>query len=142
MTFNRPISPHLSIYKIQINSLLSITNRISSLVLSSIIFSIWYNHILYNIFYTNNLYYLLIKNIFITLLYNDIFIKSFIFFIFLNFYYHIFSGIRHLYWDIGQGLKINKIILNGLFVLLIIFSWTLLEYFLFHGEYQNTYGYF
>lgn len=113
---NRPLSPHLTIYKPQITSIVSIFHRISGsiLALSLILFSF--------IFYldtTFSEYYLLYYVVFNCELYAYWFLISLINFLFVIICFHFCNGLRHLCWDFGFGLDIKNVYITGLVVLAI-----------------------
>ena len=106
---NRPLSPHLTIYKAQITSLLSILHRFTGILLVAImLFFTWW--LIFCIFsgwadcYTQILELKIVKLAF--------------YFISLGFFFHMFNGIRHLLWDFGVGLDILSVIYSGWFVMI------------------------
>ena len=122
MAKERPISPHLQVYKPQITSVLSIFHRITGVALTFGLF-------------------LLVAWIFTLSLgeeyfeYFVMFIKSwfgllilFGFTFALN--YHLCNGIRHLFWDAGYGYEIETVHKSGLAVLVISFVLTILIWYL------------
>jgi len=122
MKINRPLSPHLTVYKPQLTSTLSIFHRISGafLALSLIASFILYQSITANL----NLYpfYWCLS----------LFLPSLLVFAFLNiilvaFSYHMNNGIRHLLWDSGFFLDLTKVYASGKVVIL---STVLLAFFL------------
>ena len=118
----RPLSPHLQVYRPQITSVLSISHRISGVVLGAgallltwwlvaavegpesfdevqTIIGSWYGRLL-------------------------------IFGFTLAFFYHLCNGVRHLFWDLGYGLELRSVYRSGwvvmvLTVVLTLFSWLL-----------------
>ena len=118
---NRPISPHLSIYKPQITSILSISHRMSgvfqSLGLLIIVF------LLFSLFLGKN------SHEFFMLFINSLIGKAFLYFYVLSLCYHLFNGIRHIIWDIGFGFEIKNVYYSGIIV--IIFAVTLALFILF-----------
>ena len=116
---NKPLSPHLQIYKWQISSLLSITHRIvgviNILAISAICF--WSLFLLLG---AEN--YKVLNNFF-----NSFFGKFITVGLCWTFSFHILNELRHLFWDMGYGfdLKISRITgvlaLVGSFVLTILF---------------------
>jgi len=116
---NKPLSPHLQIYKWQISSLLSITHRIvgviNILAISAICF--WSLFLLLG---AEN--YKVLNNFF-----NSFFGKFITVGLCWTFSFHILNELRHLFWDMGYGfdLKISRITgvlaLFGSFVLTILF---------------------
>ena len=112
MTDNQnPISPHLQIYRWHISSLLSITHRIAGVInlLTLILMFFW---ILIFSFSENN-YELFLLAI------NSFFGKFILIGFTWSMCFHIFSGIRHLVWDMGYGFEIKTANISGI---LVIFS--------------------
>ena len=105
-----PLSPHLQIYKWQISSLISITHRITGILnfLGLILISAWISSVGIG------------ENLFEHF---SVFLKSFIGrFILIGFTwsisYHLLSGIRHLFWDLGYGYEIKTANFSGILVIL------------------------
>ena len=96
----RPLSPHLSVYKWQIPMALSIVHRGTGVFLSlaALLFSCW----LLSIAVGPQAYLELQKHIFAW--YGQLLMLGTIF----SFYYHLCNGLRHLFWDIGLGLDIRQ----------------------------------
>jgi succinate dehydrogenase / fumarate reductase cytochrome b subunit len=111
---NRPLSFHLSMYKSQQTSLLSIFHRISGFVLSFIflIFNLYY--IFVNSFVTFNWFYFL-HNVFFNIIW-----VLFLMFLF-TFFFHILNGFRHLSWDLCHNLELNSVTNTAFFVLFFTF---------------------
>jgi succinate dehydrogenase / fumarate reductase cytochrome b subunit len=118
----RPLSPHLSIYKPQFSSMLSIGHRATGVALFFSISMItwWFICLVFSGF---NKEYFLILDHFV--------VKMFLFLVSYAFFYHLCTGIRHLVWDCGVGFSIKAInassiiILTMSFVLTIVF-WLLI----------------
>ena len=117
---NRPISPHLSIYKPQITSILSISHRMSGVFQSLGLLIIVL--LLFSLFLGKN------SHEFFMLFINSLIGKAFLFFYVLSLCYHLFNGIRHIIWDIGFGFEIRNVYYSGIIV--IIFAVTLALYIL------------
>ena len=102
---NRPISPHLSIYKVQITSALSILHRISGIIAlgGTLLFIWWFIGL---IFSDLNQFYLSV--------WNYIIVKILAWGLSLNVFYHLCNGIRHIFWDMGLGFAIQTIHKTGL----------------------------
>ena len=105
-----PLSPHLQIYRWQISSLISITHRITGMLnfLGLIFISAWIS----SAGISENLFECF-----------SVFLKSFIGrFILIGFTwsisYHLLSGIRHLFWDLGYGYEIKTANFSGILVIL------------------------
>jgi len=111
----RPLSPHLSIYKPQISSVLSIGHRISGvglfLVLS--IFCWWFALWVFDNF--DSSYLEIMDNNIVQIL---SLIASY------GFFYHLCTGIRHLIWDTGRGFSICAISYSGWIAIIISFALT------------------
>ena len=122
MSRQRPLSPHLQIYKPQITSVLSILHRGTGIVLSigSIILVLWIVALT-----LGESTYLIYLNII-----NNWFGKLIIFGFTFALFYHLSNGIRHLFWDAGYGfdLKISKI--TGYATLILSFLLAIIIYFL------------
>ena len=115
----RPLSPHLQIYKPQLTSVLSITHRITGIVLSilSLFIPLTLLSVALGVDYFNILKVFL-ANIFIQLLVTaSIFVLS----------YHLLNGIRHLFWDYGLGLSMKDTYVSGYLVLIVSVLLTLLS---------------
>ena len=117
---NRPISPHLSIYKPQITSILSISHRMSGVFQSLGLLIIVL--LLFSLFLGKN------SHEFFMLFINSLIGKAFLFFYALSLCYHLFNGIRQIIWDIGFGFEIRNVYYSGIIV--IIFAVTLALYIL------------
>ena len=115
----RPLSPHLQIYKPQLTSVLSITHRITGVLLSilSLFIPLTLLSVALGIEYFNILKVFL-TNIFIQLLITaSIFVLA----------YHLLNGIRHLFWDYGLGLSMKDTYVSGYLVLIVSVLLTLLS---------------
>ena len=116
----RPISPHLTIYKLQISSVLSILHRITGACLFiGLLFFSWL------------LIALLLQNIgvaepsaygFLDTILFQLFSLSLAFCL----YYHLLNGIRHLFWDAGFGFEIKTMNVSGIVVVAISIAMTLM----------------
>ncbi len=105
----RPLSPHLQIYKPQISSLLSILHRLTGLYLSlgSYVLVLW---LLFLAFYPQA--FLGMYNFF-----GSFFGKICLISWTLTFFYHLFNGVRHLFWDAGKGYDLKTMECSGWAVL-------------------------
>jgi succinate dehydrogenase / fumarate reductase cytochrome b subunit len=129
MVFNktiRPISPHLTIYKPQVTSTLSIFHRITGSVLSLLVlvslmfFRLYtlqgensYSHVLAQYLNTSTSHWLILSAAFLLL---------------FSFYYHTCNGIRHMMWDLGYGLDIRQLYTSGYAVLAASFILTVMTW--------------
>ncbi len=107
----RPLSPHLSVYKPQITSMLSILHRITGFGLSvgTLLLGAW----LWSAAFSPSFYATL------TEVTASWFGRVFLFGWTVAFFYHLFNGIRHLMWDAGMGLTIPSVNRSGIAVLLL-----------------------
>ncbi len=108
-TPNRPLSPHLQIYRPQITSVLSITHRATGIVLSLgvVLLIVWLMAAAVGPDY-----------------YDDIqaCAGSWLGYLFLFgfsacLFYHLLNGIRHLFWDVGRGFELETVTRTGWAVL-------------------------
>ena len=122
MARERPISPHLQVYKPQITSVLSIFHRITGVALTFglILLVAWIftlslgeDYFEYFVMFIKSWFGLLIL---------------FGFTFALN--YHLCNGIRHLFWDAGYGYEIETVHKSGLAVLVVSFLLTILIWYL------------
>ena len=112
MNKKRPTSPHLTIYRFQINSIVSIMHRFTGIALFFI--SIALPWIL--LFYMFGCKACMI-NMF--LIYSQCKIaKIFLFPIIFSMVYHAYAGIRHLFYDVGYGFSIKSTNITGWIVLI------------------------
>ena len=105
-----PISPHLQIYRWHISSLLSITHRIVGGInlLALILMFFWL--LTFSLGEKNYELFLLVINSF--------FGKFILIGFTWSMSFHIFSGIRHLVWDMGYGFEIKTANISGVLVIL------------------------
>ena len=96
---NRPLSPHLEIYRPQLNSITSILNRITgnALLVGAILFVWWL------IAAAAGPEYFATVDGYITSVLGDLVMLGSL----LALWYHTLGGIRHLIWDTGRGLDVD-----------------------------------
>ena len=111
MRNNRPLSPHLSIYKKVPTAIFSIFHRITGIGLSfgSILISIWITLIA-----LGEEYFLIFKQIS-----SSLFFILFLILWTIGIFYHLFNGIRYLFWSFGYGLEL-KTVYNTSYTVLIL----------------------
>ena len=102
---NRPLSPHLTIYKPQITSVLSISHRITGIIQS---FGLVLIFILILLIMTKKENYLFVESFL-----QSLFGKTFFILYTFSLLYHILNGIRHLIWDLGFGFDLKNVNLTG-----------------------------
>ena len=107
---NRPLSPHLQVYRLPLAGLISISHRLTGVALSlgTILFTYWLAAAAYG---------------------PDAFDRAqgimgswFGLLVLLGFtfslYFHLGNGIRHLFWDIGKGFELPAVQRSGIAVIL------------------------
>ena len=96
---NRPLSPHLQIYRKQLNSATSILNRITGIaMLGSALLIVWWLLAAA----TGKSYFDLVDGLMTSLLGDVVMTLSV-----LGLWYHTLGGLRHLIWDTGRGLELE-----------------------------------
>ena len=118
MNNNRPLSPHLSIYRKVFTAVFSIFHRFTGIGLSigSIFITIWIGIISFG----PNFFYIF------EYISNNIFFK-FIFIIWtLGLFYHLFNGIRYLIWSFGWAMDLKTVYVSGYIVITLTILSTLL----------------
>lgn len=105
----RPLSPHLDIYKKQITSVLSIAHRMTGVVLAigALFVSAWLVIVASD--YDCYAWFQQIIASWFGMLALFVFSASLI--------YHLLNGIRHLLWDIGWGMEIQTVVKTGYVVI-------------------------
>lgn len=106
----RPLSPHLQVYRPQITSMLSIMHRITGVALAvgTLFFVGWLWSVAYDPAYFAFWEQTATHPI------GRIFLLGWTFAL----YYHLGNGIRHLAWDTGRGFELKNVTRSGVTVLL------------------------
>jgi succinate dehydrogenase / fumarate reductase cytochrome b subunit len=106
---NRPMSPHLQIYRPQLTSMLSIIHRITGvgLALGAVLVVWWLLAAATGADYFATVDGLLTSWIGYLVLFGSTWALS----------YHLLNGIRHLFWDMGFGFEIETVERSGMAVL-------------------------
>lgn len=101
----RPLSPHLQVYRPQLTSILSITHRITGIVLSvgALVLVYWLTAVAAGPEAYQQAQGLLSSPLGLVAL----FIWN------LALFYHLGNGLRHLFWDAGCGLNIKAAYTSG-----------------------------
>lgn len=96
---NRPLSPHLSIYRPQMTSISSIFVRITGtgLLVGALLVVWWF------LAAATSPGYFAVADGVITSWFGDIVMALSVW----AMWYHALGGLRHLYWDTGQGLEVE-----------------------------------
>jgi succinate dehydrogenase / fumarate reductase cytochrome b subunit len=118
----RPTSPHLSIYKKQISSVMSVFHRLTGIGLF-IGFSIITWWMVFWVFskFDPQIFGLM----------NNLMVRLSLYALSASFFYHLCTGIRHLFWDMGYGYDIPVMHKTGWLAiicaaLLTIFFWVII----------------
>ena len=113
----RPLSPHLTIHSKFLTSLFSISHRITGIGLSlgTVFISLWIGLIAFG-----ENYFFIFDYISSTILF-----KIILFVWTLAVSYHLFNGIRYLFWSFGVGMEINTVYSSGYLVLFLSLIFTL-----------------
>jgi succinate dehydrogenase / fumarate reductase cytochrome b subunit len=120
-----PTSPHLQIYRWNISSLLSITHRIVGVVnlLALILMFLWL--LTFSLGESN-------YELFLTVI-NSLFGKFILIGFSWSMSFHIFSGLRHLAWDMGYGFEIKTANISGMIVIISSLAMTVIFWLLGRG---------
>ena len=114
----RPVSPHIQIYRPQLPSILSILHRVTGLflVLGLIVVCSWLVCVA-----LGEDSFQMFNSIGSTLI-GMILTLGLVF----SLVYHFFNGIRHLVWDYGYGFELTSVYVSGGIVILLSIAVTLL----------------
>jgi succinate dehydrogenase / fumarate reductase cytochrome b subunit len=119
-TTNRPLSPHLQIYRPQLTSVLSISHRIAGLVLSagSLLLTAWLVALAAG------------PESFASFqsLVGSVFGRLVLFVLSLALFFHLCNGIRHLFWDAGRGFELQTAYASGKAVIVASLALTVLTW--------------
>jgi succinate dehydrogenase / fumarate reductase cytochrome b subunit len=109
-SLNRPLSPHLQVYRLPLVAILSITHRITGVALSAgtILLAIWLGSAAYGPEAYDQVSALLGSPIGLIILFGFS----------AAFYYHLCNGVRHLVWDVGQGFELATVRRSNVLVLI------------------------
>lgn len=100
---DRPLSPHLQIYKVQVTSFFSIMHRLTGILLFLLLMILsWY--FILHVYFPE----LLIVRYLNALLFTSVAKLAYVL-CFISFVYHFLNGIRHLLWDVGLNLEITGV---------------------------------
>lgn len=112
----RPLSPHLTVYKPQITSVLSIGHRFAgaAVIAGGVFFVFW----LCSLAFYPELFGML------EFLLGNIFGKLIIVAWTVPLFYHIANGIRHFFWDAGLLLELKVAKIAGVCAVLLAGFWT------------------
>ena len=122
---NRPLSPHLQIYKPQLTAALSIFHRASGvfLVIGTLLLVYWLTALA-----QGPESYAQAQSFF-----GSIFGRLILFPWVLALFYHLCNGIRHLFWDMGLGFEISSVYASGKLVVVAAVALTLIAFAMAYG---------
>ena len=105
----RPLSPHLQVYRPQLTSVLSILHRMSGIVLSAglLMMSGWVVALALGE-YAFDCWNRVIGSVL-----GQLFVAGWV----LSLYYHLANGVRHLLWDLGYCLELPLVYFTGKLVI-------------------------
>jgi len=107
LRLKRPLSPHLTIYKPQLTSMLSITHRGTGVALSVMLSGFGFGTWMLNGSYPYYLNQLASMELGFAVIYAAKFAIAF------PFLFHTFNGVRHLVWDMGYGFSLRSLYKSG-----------------------------
>jgi len=113
MIDNRPLSPHLTIYKKVLTAFFSIFHRITGIGLSigSILIAFWIFLIALGPSYFYFFKIISETNVF----------KIILFLWTLGVFYHLFNGVRYLFWTYGLGMQLKTVYSSGYLIVFLTF---------------------
>ncbi|HJN22995.1 MAG TPA: succinate dehydrogenase, cytochrome b556 subunit [Rhodospirillales bacterium] len=120
-TGNRPLSPHLQIYRPQVTSILSVTHRMTGVVLAAaaLLLTYWLASAAYGpVSYARAQAF-----------FGHWFGCLILFGVTFSLFYHLCNGIRHLLWDIGWGFELSRLRNSGAVVVVASMALTVLIWF-------------
>ena len=116
----RPLSPHIQIYKPQISSVLSILHRLTGIALAvgTLLLTWWLTAAAYSPAAFSHV------QGFMASWFGQLILLGFTF----AFFYHLSNGIRHMFWDIGKGFSLDAMNRSGWMVIVASVSLTALAW--------------
>ena len=124
----RPLSPHILIYKPQLNSILSVFHRITGSILTISILVFFIITLIVGHFANYYPVYVLLHA-----LHNNLswFFIAILILILLSFFYHISNGIRHIIWDFSTQHFLSKSQIKISAYIVLFFALTSTSFFIF-----------
>ena len=107
----RPISPHLQVYRMPLLAILSITHRLTGifLTLGMVMVVVWLVALA-----SGPAAYDMVG-----VLFGSVLGQAIMFGFYCALFYHLFNGIRHMFWDFGIGLTNESADRSGIIVVLL-----------------------
>ena len=108
---NRPLSPHLQVYRPQITSILSITHRLTGIVLcaGAFLLTYWLMAATYGPESYSTAQSIL----------GSWFGRLVLLGVVFSLWFHLANGIRHLAWDVGLGFELEHVRASGIVVIVV-----------------------
>lgn len=115
-TGNRPLSPHLQVYRPQLTSILSIIHRMTGVALAvgALLFTYWLTSAAYGPEAFAR------AQAFMGSWFGNLILFGWTFALF----YHLCNGIRHMAWDVGFGYEISQVNRSGIVMVVIAVTLT------------------
>ncbi|KAM4860973.1 succinate dehydrogenase cytochrome b560 subunit, mitochondrial [Thomomys bottae] len=110
---NRPLSPHITIYRWSLPMVMSVFHRGTGIAMSGVISLVGLSSLVLPWNFETCLEFVKSLSLGPTLIYTAKFVLA------LPLTYHMWNGIRHLTWDLGKGLKIPQLYQTGAAVLVL-----------------------
>ena len=123
---NRPLSPHLQVYRPQITSILSITHRLTGVVLAfaALLLAYWLASAAYGPEAFERAQALL----------ESWFGRLVLFGFTFALFYHMCNGIRHIGWDMLMGFDMKTLTFTGILVVLVSSALTVVTWLMAYGH--------
>ncbi|MEQ8320180.1 MAG: succinate dehydrogenase, cytochrome b556 subunit [Rhodospirillales bacterium] len=108
-TRNRPLSPHLQVYRLPFDAILSISHRITGVILcfGAVLLTYWLMAATYGPEAFATAQSILGSWFGLLVLLGVVF----------SLWYHLANGMRHLLWDTGRGLELDQLRKSGIAVI-------------------------
>ena len=118
---NRPLSPHLQVYRPQITSILSILHRMTGVALAAgaVLLTYWLTSAAYGADQFERAQAFM----------GSSFGRLILLGVTVSFFYNMANGISHLAWDVGWGYELPKLRATGYLVVLVTIGLTLWVWF-------------
>lgn len=122
----RPLSPHLQVYRPQVTSVLSIFHRLTGVVLAfaALLLTYWLASAAYGPESFGRAQAVM----------ESWFGRLVLFGFTFSLFYHLCNGIRHLGWDLGWGFDLVKLRLTGVLVIIASLGLTVLSWMMAYGH--------
>lgn len=113
---NRPLSPHLQVYRLPLAGIISISHRITgvALALGTVLLTYWLTAAAYGPEAFDRAQAVMGSWFGLLVLLGFTFAL----------YFHLGNGIRHLFWDVGKGFEIPTVRKSGIAVILFAIAMT------------------